>query len=438
MIDKQKHKVLQEKYLRKEAELVKSLFFCSESKDKKLQEKGLNIINSLKDNLFNNEENKLIFNTIKDYYAQGITVPIISEKTKIDPLNLAILLEEGVFSCSIKVLQDTYDCFIKLYKALFVAKLLINSYNEIMETESAENFEKNVVYKVSQLPQIISNEAGYKDIVQINSELLDKIMKAGEGKVSYCKTGINSFDHQYFGLEGGKTYVVAARQGVGKSNIALNWLSKIVFEQKKKALFFSLEMDEGSMNERLISMYAGVPHTFIKNVSLKGYKLENKNPQYHKNYEKLIETMVKFEEYKENLFILTKCRTMSSIHSNAVMFKYKHDIDVIFVDYVQLVKDKGKDETEMASNAARNLFLLGQELDVPIVMLCQINREGSSSPELHNLSKSDVIGQVANMVLIIDKKPEEAEGKLKIVKARDFATGTIPITFDSERLAFSG
>jgi len=439
-MNKAKHKQLFESFLLKEAGLLKALFYCSQSKKSALQEKGLNIISSIKEDIISNENNKKIFTVLKDYYADNVTVFNIAEKTGIPSIDISILLEENTYSCSVKFLKEIYDDFLRLYKALFVAKLLLTYYDEVIENQDAEKFEKEVVYKVSQLPSLISNNSGYKDIFQLNSELLDKIQNVKE-RDKPCKTGLIEFDRRYYGLEKSKTYILAARPGVGKSNMGLNWASNAVFKEGKKALFFSLEMTDASLNERLIAMHSGLSRTFIKKLSIEGYKEDYPNEEYHKNYIKLVETMVSMEKYKDNIFLLTKCHDISSIYSNSVMFKYKYDIDVIFIDYISLVGSKDKDKKERISNVARTLFLMAQELTVPVVVLSQINREGEStgnSPSFSNLSESDVVGQVADMVLIIDKKREQGEALLKIVKARDAIISELPISFNNETLVFTG
>lgn len=440
MLDKKKHKALQDKYLLKQTDLVKALFYAINTKNTRLNEKVVNVTSEIKENLFSDKTCKAIFNLIKNNSTEeSLSVSYISEKLEIDDVKLSLFLEEGVFYCTLKSLTEIYDDFIELYKCMYCCKILLDSYNEILETQKADSFEESVVYQASQLPRVISNKSDTKDVVQLGGELLDRINNATEQRFDICKTGLKTFDDRYYGLEPSRLYLVAARTSIGKSNIAMDWMHNIVFNQKKKAAFFSLEMDANSLYDRLVAKQANIPLTFIKTLKNKGYNMGNTNEQYHENYEKLGSSLSHMDEYKEKVFLMTRCFSLKSIHANAVMLKHRYDINAIFIDYVQLINTGDKEKKDIVGKAIRGLFLIAQELEVPVIVLSQVNREGEkagASPTITNLSESDVLAQVPDMVIIIDKKREEENGLLKIAKARDGELSNINIHFDSKTLSF--
>jgi replicative DNA helicase len=439
MIRKKQHEALQAKYCDTQKELVQALFFSINSSNEILREKTINILTDLNSKIFTDKLLEKIFQTLKDNYDESsLSIKTIAKKTEEEEVSISVLLEEGVYSCTPKEILSLYKDFKELYKSMFCAKLLVESYNDIMETQSAKSFEKNVVYKASQLPAIVSNDTNIKTVDVLASELMDTISNA-KGLGDVCRTGLKTFDESYFGLLPSMLYIIAARFGVGKTILGLNWLYNIVFVQKKKAAFFSLEMEEQSLYQRLIATKAGIPPTFIKRVSLDGYNPDYPNEEYHNNFQKLGEALGSMEEYKDKLFLITKHRELSAIIAKAVMLKHRYGIEAIFIDYIQRVRTKGENQKVELAKSIDAFLSLAQDLEIPIIVLSQIGREGTgqgSTPTSDNLAGADELGRVPDYVIIIDKKRDKTEGHLRIDKARHGESSKIPIELNRKTLTF--
>lgn len=235
--------------------------------------------------------------------------------------------------------------------------------------------------------------------------------------------GVAGLDEAVGGLQGGAVCVIAADTGVGKSALALQVIKTTSLDRKLASAVFSLEMPWVQLFERM-HMQAGLPLESLR----RGTFAECERITLTKTTELLIQ--------RNNIFIEDDFgQDISGIASRSRQLKVKHDIKLIVVDYLQLVRaaEVGREITREREVAAvsHRLKTLAHELDVVVLSLSQINDEG-------RLRESRAIGQDADVVLMIS--PPESENKpyeILIRKNRNGQSGLcVPVHFHGRQMRF--
>lgn len=145
------------------------------------------------------------------------------------------------------------------------------------------------------------------------------------------------------------------------------------------------------------------------------------------------------------IHLITNARTIQHIENIARKLKNKNNLGLLVIDYIQLIKNKGKfnNREQEVADITRTLKLLSLELDIPIIGLCQLNRNASKTePTLADLRESGSIEQDADNVLFLYRENESEENivdiTLKIAKQRAGETGKIYLKFNKANSEFKG
>ena len=274
-------------------------------------------------------------------------------------------------------------------------------------------------------------ESTSKTMWNINERFLNP------GKFRGIETGFRRFDRMTNGLHGGELIILAARPGVGKSALAMNIVEHVT-KQGKTVAVFSLEMSNEQLVERLLSSMSTVPLEFIKSGQL---------PNGASDLAKLRlaqETICSKMSLFGNDYANVKA---SEIASQCRRLKAQHGLDLIVIDYIQLMTGADKDgrpdnRQQEVANISRALKLLAKELNVPVIALSQLKRDaeirnikgkegGGGEPVLSDLRESGAIEQDADIVLFIHKDSDQKTGNtthsLIVAKHRNGEQGSIPI-----------
>lgn len=261
------------------------------------------------------------------------------------------------------------------------------------------------------------------------SEGLDKYLTLLEqrqgGAVGGYATGLELVDSFSGGFQKQDLVILAARPSMGKSAVALNIAANMAVDNGFKIAMFQLEMSKISTIERLMAS-----RTSIEMNKLKKGEIEDEQ------WRQLADTS-NILNYS-NLKIYDDVYTLKEIRSECKRLKLKGGLDVVFIDYLQLIDNGGslKTRNEDVSAISRGLKLLAKELDITVVALSQLSRapEGRNNkrPYLSDLRDSGSIEQDADIVIFLyrdeyyDAKSEDA-GYIEfiIAKHRNGETGTI-------------
>ncbi|MDO5098768.1 MAG: replicative DNA helicase [Corynebacterium sp.] len=255
-----------------------------------------------------------------------------------------------------------------------------------------------------------------RDLIQPTMDELDAIALHG-GLAQGVPTGFQDLDNLTNGLHGGQMIIVAARPGVGKSTLALDFVRSCAIVHNKAAVIFSLEMSKSEIVMRMLSA-----ETDIKLSDMRAGRLTDEDWAKLATRVGQIEQAPIFIDDSANL-------TMMEIRSKARKLKQKHDLSMIVVDYLQLMSSGKKTESRQqeVSEFSRQLKLLAKELDVPLIAISQLNRGPESRtdkrPQIADLRESGSLEQDADMVMLLYRpdsqdKDDTRAGEADIILAK--------------------
>lgn len=287
-------------------------------------------------------------------------------------------------------------------------------------------------------------------------------------KLSGVPTGIRSLDEKMGGLQRSDLIILAGRPGMGKTSLATNFAFNIANVYRAEATengeneggivgFFSLEMSSEQLATRIISEQTELSSSKIR----RGEITEDE-------FSKLLHTVRRMQQIP--LFIdQTGGISIAQLAARARRLKHQHGLDVLVIDYVQLMtgasRRASENRVQEITEITTGLKALAKELNVPIIALSQLSRQVESRedkrPQLSDLRESGSIEQDADVVLFVfreeyyvkNKEPkigteehlkwqadmEDVFGKAEVIiaKQRHGPTGAVKLAFQSEFTRFS-
>lgn len=279
--------------------------------------------------------------------------------------------------------------------------------------------------------KVTSSAASLKDLVTQAYELIEK----REGThVTGLSTGFHELDDMTCGLQPGEMVIIAGRPSMGKTSLALNIAEYLGVSEKIPIAIFSLEMSRHVLAER-----------FLCSVSSIDAQLVRKGMLSTEHYQKLVEACGVLSEAP---IYIDDCSTLSplELRAKARRLKNLYGIQAIVVDYLQLMHlglGGAESRQQEISTISRYVKGLARELNVPVVVLSQLNRspEGREGhkPRMSDLRESGSIEQDADLVILLHREdyyhrgepdyPETNIAELIIAKQRNGPTGTVKLVF---------
>lgn len=251
-------------------------------------------------------------------------------------------------------------------------------------------------------------------------------------------TGFDDLDAVLGSMLAGGITVVAARPSQGKTAFALNVCENVAIHRDTPTLFISLEMTARELGDRLLSSLSGVP----------GGKLKNPRFLSPTDWQAINAAAEKIE--RSNLIIdETPTLNISKIGAMARYHKARSGIDLLAIDYLSLIKansERGKNRQEEVAEMSRALKGLARELKIPLLLLCQLNRESEKGerrrPRLADLRETGQIEQDAHQVILLHRleppgdRPRIGSTEVIVEKNRNGATGVVTMGFHGELTKF--
>lgn len=291
---------------------------------------------------------------------------------------------------------------------------------------------------------------GFVAVRELVDGALERIdsMQLSEGGLSGVKTGFHDLDAQTLGLHDGELIVIAGRPSMGKTALAMNIAENIATREKdpKTVGIFSVEMSKEALVLRMLCGRARLNQHKVRSGRL--------NDQEWQRLPIAGSTLQQAPIYVDDSATLTPL----DLRAKARRLKGQHGLDLIIVDYIQLMHSSVRAENRQheISLITRNLKSLAKELDVPVIALSQLSRAveqrgGDKRPQLADLRESGAIEQDADLVLLLfreefyrshldrdDPKFLEVQGQAEVIiaKQRNGPTGTIRLAFVSELARF--
>lgn len=265
--------------------------------------------------------------------------------------------------------------------------------------------------------------------------------------VTGIPSGLSELDRLTTGWQGGQMIVVGARPGVGKTAAMLSMMHHIINPRhtphsEKPELpiacqVFSMEMKNHQLARRLLSMESGV--------RMQGLRTGRLRELDHRSMELARRNMQEWPLYIDDQNDLD----INQLRARARRAKKKKGIQIVFIDYLQLIRCKkfGDNRQQEVAEISRGIKGMAMELDVPVVVLAQLNRRSldqngaAMEPTVDNLRESGAIEQDADVVLLPHNTGEKEEDLLLydfiLAKQRDGPLGKIHATFDPSQAMFS-
>ena len=268
-----------------------------------------------------------------------------------------------------------------------------------------------------------------EDILDNYIEVLQARADKGEG-IDGLSTGILDLDEKLQGLKPEQLIVIAGRPAMGKTTLAMNIASNAAIREAASVMVFSLEMHNTGLMDRFMASEGRIPLQLIKN---------GKAP--HTHGAELMSAASKLKHSK--LFISDRATmTINRIRSAARRHKSRHGLDLIVIDYLQLMESDSRtfsreQEVSYMTRSAKNM---ARELGVPVILLSQLSRKCEERPNKRplnsDLRESGAIEQDADIILFVYRdevyhEHTEAKGIAEIIigKGRDIETGTVRTAF---------
>lgn len=319
---------------------------------------------------------------------------------------------------------------------------LISAAAQITENAfaTADNV-NDVMDRSEQLLFEIAQEGSRANFVHIKDLLKSAYERAEKGDEveQGISTGFKALDSLLGGFQKSDLIILAARPSVGKTSLALDFLRHAGVGGGKKIAFFSLEMGKDQIIDRLLGMQSQIPFWDIRNRKLDDEKMI-----------RIVDTMGELSE-AEIMIDDKPGQSIMELRTKARRLSLERGIDIIFVDYLQLMRGRSRHtdnrvlEVQEISQGLKNI---ARELNIPVVALSQLSRNieqrgGKRRPQLSDLRESGSIEQDADVVMFIDREetynPDtERKGVVDLIvaKHRNGPTGQIELAFVKEIASF--
>jgi replicative DNA helicase len=278
--------------------------------------------------------------------------------------------------------------------------------------------------------------AGPKLAKELLAEFVDELDKRfhRDGKITGLPTGFLDLDEKTNGLQPGDLVIVAGRPGMGKSTIAQN-IAEHTFTSGKSVLLFSLEMSSDQVINRSVSSIGRIPFNELRNGKLS----DESWTKVTQSTSRLMETKFHIDDQAS--------LTVGEIGARCRRVKRQYGLDLVIVDYLQLLGGEGENETLRITAISRGLKILAKDLSVPVIAISQLNRSleqrTNKRPIMSDLRQSGSLEQDADLILFVyrdevydENSPHKGLAELIIGKQRNGPIGMVGLTFRGDFCRF--
>jgi replicative DNA helicase len=277
-------------------------------------------------------------------------------------------------------------------------------------------------------------KAGFTQLKDICSPMIDRLdmLHQAGAEITGLSTGYTELDKLTQGLQKGDLIILAGRPSMGKTTLALNIAENAAFNMQNPTpiAVFSMEMSTEQLALRFVSSLGQVSQGHLRN----GRFSDDDWPRINSAIQQMSQAPVFIDD--------TPALTPTGVRASARRLKRQHDIGLIVVDYLQLMSTGGSAEnrTTEISEISRSLKALARELEVPVIVLSQLNRSVEQRPDkrpiMSDLRESGAIEQDADLIAFIYRdevyNPDSAkkgQADIIIAKHRNGEIGDLRLTF---------
>jgi len=285
------------------------------------------------------------------------------------------------------------------------------------------------------------NSEGFESVGPVAERVFDRIEKMSNtlGTITGVSTGYGDIDQMTSGFQSSDLIILAARPSMGKTALAMNIIQYAAMQSGVRVGMFSLEMSKDALVTRLFSSVGMINSHGLRNGQLR----DDDWPKMVNAAGKIKGAPVWIDD--------TAGITVTEMRAKARRLKAKHGIGMIVVDYLQLMQGRSRSEnrTQEISDISRSLKAMAKELNIPVVVLSQLNRMLENRPDKHpqlsDLRESGAIEQDADVIMFIyrdevynksEDNPNMGTAEVIVAKQRNGPTGTVRLGWVAETTTF--
>lgn len=393
-----------------------------------------------------------IYTVLVELWNAGAGIDLITFTQTLRDRNLLETVGGGAFITSLYTFVPTaanITYYLEIVREKFILRQIIAACTESVRRSYEEQDEvNNLLDEVEQKIFAVGEDRfkgqmpGMKEQVMGALESIEQLWER-RGGITGISTGFTELDRMTNGLHEAEMIVIAARPSMGKTALAMNIAEHVAISSKLPVAVFSLEMSSQQLVQRLLCSRARVNLQKVR----EGFLAERDFPSLTAAASKLAEAQIYIDD--------TPGLSILELRAKARRLKAQKDIQLIVVDYLQLLKSttrRAQDNRQLEiSEISSGIKGLAKELKLPIIVLAQLNRQpearSGGKPRLSDLRESGSIEQDADLVGLLVRpevyeEDEEAraekagEAELIIAKQRNGPVGEVPLTFLKEFTRF--
>ncbi len=404
------------------------------------------VIYKLSQDIFYRAAHKKIYAAMVALYDENRPIDII---TLTDKLRVQGELERAGGAAYLTTLLNSVSSASNLdqYASILHEKAILRTLITVSQDVAQECFDAdvdvgNLIDRVEQRVFDISQKRIDSDFVPIGTLVKESVMTVQnlynkKTLLTGIPSGYRDLDDRLSGLQRSDLIVMAARPSMGKTSLALGIAENVGVVDKRPVALFSLEMSKEQLVMRMLCSLARINMHKVR----RGFLGENDFPELVKAAGKLAAAPIFIDD--------TPGLSVMELRAKARRLKMKSKIELIAIDYLQLIQStarRSENRQQEITEISRSLKALARELDVPVIVLSQLNRAVESrqdhKPMLSDLRESGAIEQDADVVLMLmrreyyDREDSPGTADIIIAKQRNGPTGEIRMAFHQDYTRF--
>jgi replicative DNA helicase len=407
------------------------------------------VLQVLKKNDFYSEANARLYEAMTVLYSAGTPIDTVTLRSEIAARGLLAAIGGDDYLLDLTNTIPTVaniEAHAHIVREKSLVRQMILACHEISAagysdygdaTQFLDQAEK-AIFDVAQ-EQVRSPYEHVKDVVLRTFKQIHEAAERGE-KITGLPSGFSQLDEMTSGMHPGDLFIIAGRPGMGKTAFALNVAMNSCIHKKAPVAIFSLEMPKEQLVKRMLCSEARVDGTRLRAGQL-----------WREDWPKLARAAGAMSELPMWIDD-TPALSMTELRAKARRLKAQNGLDLIVVDYLQLMRSGSKNDSreQEISEISRSLKGLAKELALPVIALSQLNRGVESRagkdkrPQLSDLRESGAIEQDADTILFIyrdevyNRDNPDARNRAEIIigKQRSGPTGTVHCAFFNEYTRF--
>jgi len=394
---------------------------------------------------FSNPVHRLLYEVLVDLWDTRQPIDLVVVKDELKRRNLLTQVGGAAYLVQLAESVPTWvnaEYYANIVRDKGLLRDLIRCAGEITELAYAEDDKPGQVLDAAEqrLFQVTQRRVSGQAVVLREPlwEIYEKI-KPGEGHyLTGLPSGFVQLDDLTSGFQQGDFIIVAGRPSMGKTAFALNVAEHMAIDDERPVVFFSMEMSRQQLAQRVLCGRGRIDsHKFRRGMVSAEEKIQ---------LGMVCEELAKAPLYLDD----TPGMSVLELRAKARRLAQQHEIQAVFVDYLQLMSARGKSENRQQEIAviSRGLKALGRELNIPIIAMSQLNRAPTGReghrPRMSDLRESGAIEQDADVVLLLHReeyyKRDDPEvrglAELIIEKQRNGPTAAVDLVFDRHLTTF--